>query len=205
MIASAIIPCSLRWPSVSEVARGCDILEMYCGSISLPSRLLRSTFPRGKAFFDVERTYETLHILPGDNRSALRGGVLSALRPVGTAFPRWSAAARGIIAFYKVTGILRPFPAVIPIIRRVFTLCLPLASRWSLYEGLSSGQLRQIRPNVTIWCAGPRSGHRPSHSLWDRIYGACDYLAAPRMSSPLSPRTGDDEPPRRLTPCLRSW
>ena len=89
----------------------------------------------------------------------------------------------GIIAFYEVTGILLPhFPAVIPILRRVFTLCLAIGiAVVTVTEGIiiraSFGSPDQAIDYLVVLGAKVRVTG-PSASLWDRIYGACDYLAA---------------------------
>ena len=106
----------------------------------------------------------------------------------------------GIIAFYKVTGILLPhFPAVIPILRRVFTLCLAVGiAVVTVTEGIiiraSFGSPDQNVDYLVVLGAKVRVTG-PSASLWDRIYGACDYLAAhPDVIAIVSGGQGDDEP-----------
>ena len=106
----------------------------------------------------------------------------------------------GIIAFYEVTGILLPhFPAVIPILRRVFTLCLAIGiAVVTVTEGIiiraSFGSPDQAIDYLVVLGAKVRVTG-PSASLWDRIYGACDYLAAhPDVIAIVSGGQGDDEP-----------
>ena len=106
----------------------------------------------------------------------------------------------GVIAFYEVTGMLLPhFPGAIPLIRRVFTVCLAIgiavviitegiiikASFGSPSETVDYGVVLGAKVRVT----------GPSASLWDRIYGAYDYLKAnPEVIAVVSGGQGEDEP-----------
>ena len=106
----------------------------------------------------------------------------------------------GIIAFYEVTGILLPqFPAAIPIIRRGFTVCLAIGiAVVTMTEGIiikaSFGSPAQDIDYLVVLGAKVRVTG-PSASLWDRIYGAYDYLAAhPDVTAIVSGGQGDDEP-----------
>lgn len=106
----------------------------------------------------------------------------------------------GVIAFYEVTGLLCPlFPAAIPIIRRVFTLCLAVgAAVVTVTEGIiikaSFGSPSEDVDYVVVLGAKIRDTG-PSASLWDRIYGAYDYLSAhPDVTAIVSGGKGDDEP-----------
>ena len=106
----------------------------------------------------------------------------------------------GIIAFYEVTGILLPkSPAALPIIRRVFTVCLAIGiAVVTMTEGIiikaSFGSPAQDIDYLVVLGAKVRVTG-PSASLWDRIYGAYDYLAAhPDVTAIVSGGQGDDEP-----------
>ena len=106
----------------------------------------------------------------------------------------------GIAAFYTVSGILAPhFPAVVPIVRRVFTLCLAIGIVVvSVTEGIiikaSFGSPAEEIDYLVVLGAKVRVTG-PSASLWDRIYGAYDYLAAhPDVTAIVSGGQGGDEP-----------
>lgn len=106
----------------------------------------------------------------------------------------------GIIAFYEVTGLLLPhYPAVIPILRRVFTVCLVIGiAVVTVTEGIiikaSFGSPEQSIDYLVVLGAKVRVTG-PSASLWDRIYGAYDYLEAhPEVVAVVSGGQGDDEP-----------
>lgn len=106
----------------------------------------------------------------------------------------------GIIAFYQVSGLLLPhFPAAIPIIRRVFTVCLAIGiAVVTVTEGIiikaSFGSPAEEIDYLVVLGAKVRVTG-PSASLWDRIYGAYDYLEAhPDVIAIVSGGHGDDEP-----------
>ena len=106
----------------------------------------------------------------------------------------------GILAFYEITGMLLPaFPAVIPILRRVFTICLAIGiAVVSITEGIiikaSFGNPKEPVQYVVVLGAKTRVTG-PSASLWDRIYAAYDYLEAhPDVTAVVSGGRGDDEP-----------
>lgn len=106
----------------------------------------------------------------------------------------------GILAFYQITGLLLPrFPAAIPVIRRVFTVCLAIGiAIVTVTEGLiikaSFGTPQQSVDYLVVLGAKVRVTG-PSASLWDRIYGAYDYLLAhPEVTAVVSGGQGDDEP-----------
>ena len=106
----------------------------------------------------------------------------------------------GILAFYEITGMLLPtFPAVIPIVRRVFTVCLVIGiAVVSITEGIiikaSFGNPEETVDYVVVLGAKTRVTG-PSASLWDRIYAAYDYLEAhPDVTAVVSGGKGDDEP-----------
>ncbi len=106
----------------------------------------------------------------------------------------------GIIAFYEVTGILLPrFPAAVPMIRRVFTVCLAIGiAVVTVTEGIiikaSFGSPEEPIDYLVVLGAKVRVTG-PSASLWDRIYGAYDYLEAhPDVIAVVSGGQGGDEP-----------
>ena len=106
----------------------------------------------------------------------------------------------GIIAFYEVTGMLLPqFPAAIPIIRRLFTVCLAIGiAVVAVTEGIiikaSFGSPEENVDYLVVLGAKVRVTG-PSASLWDRIYGAYDYLEShPNVTAIVSGGQGDDEP-----------
>ena len=106
----------------------------------------------------------------------------------------------GIIAFYEVTGMLLPhFPAAIPILRRVFTVCLAIGiAVVTVTEGIiiraSFGSPDEEIDYLVVLGAKVRVTG-PSASLWDRIYGAYDYLEAhPDVTAIVSGGQGNDEP-----------
>ena len=106
----------------------------------------------------------------------------------------------GVIAFYEVTGMLLPhFPGAIPLIRRVFTVCLAIGIAVVIItEGIiikaSFGSPSETVDYVVVLGAKVRVTG-PSASLWDRIYGAYDYLKAnPEVIAVVSGGQGEDEP-----------
>ena len=106
----------------------------------------------------------------------------------------------GIIAFYELTGMLLPrFPVVIPILRRVFTVCLILGIFIvTVTEGIiikaSFGSPAEPVDYLVVLGAKVRVTG-PSASLWDRIYGAYDYLENhPDVIAVVSGGQGVDEP-----------
>ncbi len=106
----------------------------------------------------------------------------------------------GIIAFYAVTRRLAPrFPRGIPILRRIFTVCLVVGL---LIVGITEAVIihasfgapeQEVAYVVVLGAKVNDSG--PSVSLWDRIYAARDYLNAhPDVIAVLSGGQGTDEP-----------
>ncbi len=105
----------------------------------------------------------------------------------------------GIIGFYEVTRVLLPvFPAWVPVLRRIFTICLALGL---LVVGVteavilhaSFGSPREQVDYVVVLGAKVRHDG-PSLSLWDRIYAAADYLEAhPDTIAVVSGGQGPDE------------
>ena len=106
----------------------------------------------------------------------------------------------GIIAFYEVTGmLLTQFPVVIPILRRVFTVCLAIgiavvAVTECIIIKASFGSPEEPVDYLVVLGAKVRETG-PSASLWDRIYGAYNYLDAhPNVIAVVSGGQGVDEP-----------
>lgn len=106
----------------------------------------------------------------------------------------------GITAFYETTRMLRgKYPKAIHFVRRVFTVCLVIGL---LVVGItecviikaSFGNPQEPVDYVVVLGAKVRVTG-PSASLWDRIYGAYDYLEAhPQVTAILSGGQGTDEP-----------
>lgn len=106
----------------------------------------------------------------------------------------------GIIAFYEITRMLRGrYPRAMGLVRRVFTVCLVIGL---LIVGVteciiikaSFGSPQESVDYVVVLGAKVRVTG-PSASLWDRIYGAYDYLQAnPQVTAVLSGGQGEDEP-----------
>ena len=106
----------------------------------------------------------------------------------------------GIIAFYEVTGtLLTRFPIAIPIVRRVFTVCLVIgiavvAVTECIIIKASFGNPKEPVDYLVVLGAKVRVTG-PSASLWDRIYGAYSYLEAhPEVTAVVSGGQGGDEP-----------
>jgi len=106
----------------------------------------------------------------------------------------------GIILFYKVTGILLPrFPKGLPILRRIFTICLCIGLlvvivTECLIIKASFGDGKKHCDYMVVLGAKVRVTG-PSASLWDRIHGAYDYLSThPDVIAIVSGGQGDDEP-----------
>lgn len=106
----------------------------------------------------------------------------------------------GIIAFYEITRMLRgKYPRAMGLVRRVFTVCLVIGL---LVVGIteciiikaSFGDPEEPVDYLVVLGAKVRTTG-PSASLWDRIYGAYDYLSAhPEVTAILSGGQGADEP-----------
>lgn len=106
----------------------------------------------------------------------------------------------GIIAFYELTRILLPyFPAAMPLLRRIFTVCLVIGLivvgiTEALIIHASFGSAEEPVDYVVVLGAKVRSDG-PSVSLWDRIYAARDYLQEnPHVIAVVSGGQGADEP-----------
>lgn len=106
----------------------------------------------------------------------------------------------GIILFYEGSRLLRPkYPSAMGIARRVFTLCLVLGLiAFGITEGFilkaSFGDLDQSCDYAVVLGAKVRESG-PSVSLWDRIYGAANYMwTHPDVTVIVSGGQGADEP-----------
>ena len=106
----------------------------------------------------------------------------------------------GIILFYQVSKSLLPrFPAGMLWLRRIFTLCLVLGllaaavTEAFILKASFGTPDKQCQYMVVLGAKVRVTG--PSASLWDRIHGAYDYLAAhPDVIAIVSGGQGDDEP-----------
>ncbi|MGM9661228.1 MAG: YdcF family protein [Faecousia sp.] len=106
----------------------------------------------------------------------------------------------GIIAFYEVTGmLLTQFPVVIPILRRIFTVCLVIGiavvsvTECIIIKASFGNPTEPVDYLVVLGAKVRVTG--PSASLWDRIYGAYSYLEAhPDVIAVVSGGQGVDEP-----------
>ena len=106
----------------------------------------------------------------------------------------------GVICFYEACRILLPqFPGVIGPVRRVFTVCLVLGLlAFAVTEGFiikaSFGNPKRSCEYMVVLGAKVRDDG-PSVSLWDRIYGAADYMKEhPQVIAVVSGGQGLDEP-----------
>ena len=104
-----------------------------------------------------------------------------------------------IILFYSVTGQLLPRWPGIARVRKFFTVCLVIGL---LIVGIteafvikaSFGEPEDSCEYMVVLGASVREAG-PSNSLWDRIYGARDYLEAhPNVIAIVSGGQGPDEP-----------
>ena len=106
----------------------------------------------------------------------------------------------GIILFYKITGWLLPrFPGWIPLVRRVFTVCLCIGllivavTECFIIKASFGNPQKHCDYMVVLGAKVRETG--PSVSLWDRIYGAADYMKAhPDVIAIVSGGQGADEP-----------
>ena len=106
----------------------------------------------------------------------------------------------GIIAFYEITRMLREkHPRPVKLLRRIFTTCLVIGllvvgATEAVIIRYSFGTPEESVDYVVVLGAKIRDSG-PSASLWDRIHGAYDYLAAhPDVTAVLSGGQGADEP-----------
>ena len=106
----------------------------------------------------------------------------------------------GIIAFYEITWMLRgKYPKAVKVLRKVFTVCLVLGllvvgvTECFIIEASFGDPKEQVEYVVVLGAKVRVTG--PSASLWDRIYGAYDYLEAhPDVIAVVSGGKGEDEP-----------
>lgn len=106
----------------------------------------------------------------------------------------------GIIAFYEITRMLRgKCPKAVKVLRKVFTVCLVLGllvvgvTECFIIEASFGDPKEQVEYVVVLGAKVRVTG--PSASLWDRIYGAYDYLEAhPDVIAVVSGGKGEDEP-----------
>lgn len=106
----------------------------------------------------------------------------------------------GIIAFYEITRMLRgKYPKPVWLLRRIFTVCLVIGllvvgSTEAVIIHASFGSPEQPVDYVVVLGAKVRVTG-PSASLWDRIYGAYNYLEThPDAIAIVSGGQGEDEP-----------
>ncbi len=106
----------------------------------------------------------------------------------------------GIIAFYTLAAALYPqFPAVVELVRRIFTLCLCLGiAVVAVTEGIIiyySFGARHVDVDQVIVLGAKVWDSGPSVSLMDRIYAAETYLKEnPEDTVVVSGGQGPDEP-----------
>ena len=105
-----------------------------------------------------------------------------------------------IVAFYEITRLLKPnFPKAIKTLRRIFTICLCAGLLVvGITEGIiihaSFGSPKEQAEYMVVLGAKVREDG-PSVSLWDRIYGAADYMQThPQTIAIVSGGQGADEP-----------
>lgn len=106
----------------------------------------------------------------------------------------------GIIAFYEITRMLRgKYPKPVRLLRRIFTVCLVIGllvvgATEAVIIHASFGSPEQPVDYVVVLGAKVRVTG-PSASLWDRIYGAYNYLEThPDAIAIVSGGQGEDEP-----------
>lgn len=105
-----------------------------------------------------------------------------------------------VIVFYEVTRILLPrYPKALKLLRRIATVCLVIGLvAFSVTEccivNASFGDPDKHCDYLVVLGAKVRNDG-PSVSLWDRIYGARDYMVAhPDVIAVVSGGQGADEP-----------
>jgi len=106
----------------------------------------------------------------------------------------------GIILFYEISRLLLPkFPKGMTLCRRIFTVCLIIGLLAAgITEGFiikaSFGDIGKPCDYMVVLGAKVRETG-PSVSLWDRIYGAANYMMVnPNMIAIVSGGQGSDEP-----------
>lgn len=106
----------------------------------------------------------------------------------------------GIIAFYEITRMLREkYPRPVKLIRKIVTVCLVAGllvvgvTECFIIEASFGDPKEQVDYVVVLGAKVRVTG--PSASLWDRIYGAYDYLEDhPNVIAVVSGGQGADEP-----------
>ena len=106
----------------------------------------------------------------------------------------------GIIAFYEITRMLREkYPRPVKLIRKIVTVCLVVGllvvgvTECFIIEASFGDPKEQVDYVVVLGAKVRITG--PSASLWDRIYGAYDYLEDhPNVIAVVSGGQGADEP-----------
>ena len=106
----------------------------------------------------------------------------------------------GIIAFYEITRMLREkYPRPVKLIRKIVTVCLMAGllvvgvTECFIIEASFGDPKEQVDYVVVLGAKVRVTG--PSASLWDRIYGAYDYLEDhPNVIAVVSGGQGADEP-----------
>ena len=105
-----------------------------------------------------------------------------------------------IVFFYELTRLLMPkSPSAIQLLRRIFTICLVLGllaagiTECFIIKASFGTPEKHCDYMVVLGAKVRESG--PSVSLWDRIYGAADYMNAhPDVIAVVSGGQGADEP-----------
>lgn len=105
-----------------------------------------------------------------------------------------------VIVFYEITRLLSPkFPKPMKLLRRVVTLCLILGlvafgiTEGFIIEAALGDPGKHCDYMVVLGAKVRETG--PSVSLWDRIYGAEEYMRThPDVIAVVSGGQGDDEP-----------
>lgn len=106
----------------------------------------------------------------------------------------------GIILFYEISRLLKPkYPKIMGLVHRIFTVCLILGLiAFGITEGFiikASFGNPDMHCDYAVVLGAKVRETGPSASLWDRIYGAADYmLTHPHVIAIVSGGQGDDEP-----------
>ena len=106
----------------------------------------------------------------------------------------------GILAFYEITRLLLTrYPKGMKLLRRVFTVCLVIGliafgiTESFIIKAAFGDPGKQCAYMVVLGAKVRDTG--PSVSLWDRIYGAADYMHThPDVIAVVSGGQGSDEP-----------
>ena len=106
----------------------------------------------------------------------------------------------GVIVFYEVSRVLRhKFPKPVKVLRILVTICLILGllaagiTEYFIIDASYGDPDEECQYFVVLGAKVRESG--PSISLWDRIYGAAEYMYHhPNTIAVVSGGQGDDEP-----------